>query len=501
MRRIGTQAKRIVWLATGVLVVIAAAIALMALRSDRHAPLWSHWHDAQISQAELADIAKDLQASEAWFNSLDDVYVHYTSTRVRSASDCRRQRDEAAAQFPDVEIAEDNCPHLKQTWNSRRWFARHGDRVAWEQDSDALGRAKAVWDGEKVVQITEHLTAQPTSCSYFPTMKGYGITVLGGLDEFPRPCTIPKWAADRNEPPSSAFGLDELSCIGELEYQGQPCLVLAGPPGNSTRWIVGRKDHRIYGKRHGRQTWVYADHREVAPGIVWPFHCTCSSYEGKGDDLQWQFTTETTVDTFAVAAALSDALFEVPRQRGVEVVDFRQEEDARYTYDPDRTQGEWQAIQDDIAKRASEKQAYDTRVAAIMGRKAPPLGNGRWLNSPPLTLAQLEGNRIMIGFTAVGCAPCENTLAQFASRMRAKETVHTPMLLVFLASDSEQSIRGKLAKFGLTCPVFIPEPASTDRRGACFQAYGVKGYPTVVTIDAYGNIDGHSVGPIGPLEE
>ena len=498
---IGNLAKRIGWLSVASLVLVLVVVAIRESRATRNQPPWSDWRETQVSPAELAEITKDLRATEKWFSSRHQIYAHYTSQHSKR-SDCDFQDyRRTEQQFPDIHVTEALFPDLKREWNRRCWFALSDERLAWEEDSDATGYEKSVWDGEKLVGVRRYLTSQPMNYYYFRAIAERADLVLGGVDAFPNPFGSAGWAKGRDDEAQTVLGVDDLQCLGELEYQGQPCLVLAGSSDNASRWIVGRYDHRIYGRRLGNCYWVFAGHREVAPGIFWPMRNTFTFYEGRVGDWRLMDTTETTVDAFVIDQPPSRSLFDIPLQKGVQVHDFRQEEVAVYPYDPDRTQVAWQAIQDDIDQRALERQAYEARVAAIQGRRAPPFGNGKWLNSPPLTLAELEGKRTMIGFTAVGCVPCENMLAQFATRIREKGTAHTPMLLVFLASDSEQSVRDKLAKFHLSCPVFIPEAVSTDPRGAVFQAYAVEGYPTVVTIDGNGQLVRHRVAPLGLDDE
>ena len=123
---------------------------------------------------------------------------------------------------------------------------------------------------------------------------------------------------------------------------------------------------------------------------------------------------------------------------------------------------------------------------------APELAKGDWLNSEPLTLANLRGRVVLIDFWTFGCINCRNTLPSLKGwhdRYRDKGLtiigVHSPE---FDEEKDADNLRRAVASLGISYPVV------TDNDYQSWKAYNVEAWPTVFLLDKRGRIRWRHVG-------
>jgi thiol-disulfide isomerase/thioredoxin len=123
---------------------------------------------------------------------------------------------------------------------------------------------------------------------------------------------------------------------------------------------------------------------------------------------------------------------------------------------------------------------------------APELATGEWINSEPVKLNDLRGRVVLIEFWTFGCYNCRNTLPFVKSwddRYRAKGLtvigVHSPE---FEEEKNVEHLRREVASLGIRYPVV------TDNDYQTWNAYKVKGWPTVFLVDKQGRIRWKHVG-------
>jgi len=119
-------------------------------------------------------------------------------------------------------------------------------------------------------------------------------------------------------------------------------------------------------------------------------------------------------------------------------------------------------------------------------KQAPELKNGDWINSEPLSLAELKGRVVLIDFWTFGCYNCRNTLPtlkKFDEHYRDKGLtiigVHTPE---FDSEKKIENVRSNVNKLGIKYPVL------TDNEFETWNAYGVRAWPSVFILDKQGRI-------------
>ena len=143
---------------------------------------------------------------------------------------------------------------------------------------------------------------------------------------------------------------------------------------------------------------------------------------------------------------------------------------------------------------------FATGAAALpLEGELPPLGGAtRWLNSPPLTPAELRGNVVVINFCTYTCI---NWLRQlpyvraWAERYKDQGLVtigaHTPE---FSFEQDVENVRRAVQEMHLEYPIAI------DSDYAIWQAFDNAYWPALYFVDAQGHIRHHHFGE-GAYEE
>ena len=118
------------------------------------------------------------------------------------------------------------------------------------------------------------------------------------------------------------------------------------------------------------------------------------------------------------------------------------------------------------------------------GGAAPELTGGKWINSKPLTLAELKGRVVYLEFWTFGCSNCINTLPtvkRFDATYRDKGLtvigIETPE---FDYEKDFNNLSAAVKKRGIEYPVL------TDNESKNWEAYRVNAWPTIVIIDKQG---------------
>ncbi|MFI5272747.1 MAG: thioredoxin-like domain-containing protein [Ktedonobacterales bacterium] len=125
--------------------------------------------------------------------------------------------------------------------------------------------------------------------------------------------------------------------------------------------------------------------------------------------------------------------------------------------------------------------------------RAPALRGSAWLNvERPLTADDLRGKLVLLDFWTASCINCLHVLddlkyleTKYAGRPFAVIGVHSPK---FAHEDDPASLRQAIARHGITHPVVLDSGRRT------WDAYAVRGWPTLVLIDPRGYILGQVSG-------
>jgi thiol-disulfide isomerase/thioredoxin len=121
------------------------------------------------------------------------------------------------------------------------------------------------------------------------------------------------------------------------------------------------------------------------------------------------------------------------------------------------------------------------------GRSAPNfVGISNWLNSGPLTIADLRGKVVLVDFWTYGCINCVNTLPYVTRLYHAYRDkglvvvgVHTPE---FPFEKATANVQRALKRHGIVYPV------AQDNDYATWKAYGNQYWPAQYIVDQNGKI-------------
>ena len=131
--------------------------------------------------------------------------------------------------------------------------------------------------------------------------------------------------------------------------------------------------------------------------------------------------------------------------------------------------------------------AAEPPSVAANGTPAPELADmDAWLNSPPLRLADLRGQVVLLDFWTFGCVNCIRTLPQlrrwherYGRDGLVVIGVHTPE---FAHERPLPALRDAVARHGLAYPI------AQDNAYRSWNAYGVRYWPAQILIDREGRI-------------
>ena len=120
-------------------------------------------------------------------------------------------------------------------------------------------------------------------------------------------------------------------------------------------------------------------------------------------------------------------------------------------------------------------------------RAAPEFaGIDNWLNSGPLTMAQLRGKAVLIDFWTYDCINCQHTLPQvkawhdkYKDKGLVVVGVHTPE---YGFERNLDNLKTAVQRNGITYPV------AQDNRYATWQAYDNQFWPAVYLVDRNGQV-------------
>jgi thiol-disulfide isomerase/thioredoxin len=157
------------------------------------------------------------------------------------------------------------------------------------------------------------------------------------------------------------------------------------------------------------------------------------------------------------------------------------------------------------------------RIAHLTGKEAPELQKIKgWINSKPLTLAELRGKVVVLDFWGTWCGPC---VFEMPKLIDLHEKYHDKGLVIIgIHNDVMNSVKdlekeiNKLSKErweGRKIPFALAldgggkckiEGTKLTCEGATTSAYGIQAWPTMVLIDKQGKVVGDFY-PGGPNNE
>jgi thiol-disulfide isomerase/thioredoxin len=117
---------------------------------------------------------------------------------------------------------------------------------------------------------------------------------------------------------------------------------------------------------------------------------------------------------------------------------------------------------------------------------APELTNDTWFNSPPLRLADLQGQVVIVEFWTFGCINCRNVIpslqewyAKYHDQGLEIVAIHTPE---FSYERDPAAVESAIAELGVTWPVAM------DNEWTTWRSYANRFWPAMYILDKNGHI-------------
>ncbi len=136
----------------------------------------------------------------------------------------------------------------------------------------------------------------------------------------------------------------------------------------------------------------------------------------------------------------------------------------------------------DTASPALEENKNRAAIAGLQGKPAPPLATAQWLNSKPLTLADLKGKIVVLDFWATWCGPCLASVPhnnELQQKYAAKGVVIIAVCAPRGGEKMEATVKDRKMQYAV---------ALDAGKGDTFAAYKADSYPDYYVIDRKGNL-------------
>jgi len=136
-------------------------------------------------------------------------------------------------------------------------------------------------------------------------------------------------------------------------------------------------------------------------------------------------------------------------------------------------------------ERAAEApKENDAKAPAAKTNAPPPLTIAAWFGSDPLTLDGLKGKVVIVDFWNTSCGPCRRLMPHLAE-LYAKHKAEG-LVVIGVTNDEKSDLEAYLKDN----PAGYPIALDTVKGGAelTFDAYGIKGMPTVFLIGRDGSL-------------
>ena len=122
-------------------------------------------------------------------------------------------------------------------------------------------------------------------------------------------------------------------------------------------------------------------------------------------------------------------------------------------------------------------------ITALQGKPAPALSLTNWINSKPLTLADLKGKIVVLDFWATWCGPCLASVPH-NNELQKKYADKGVVIIGVCAISGGEKMAQTVKEHGIEYAVAL----DTGAKGDTLEAFKADSFPDYYIIDRKGNL-------------
>jgi hypothetical protein len=329
------------------------------------------------NEPKAAELVQAVRASENWIHDVESMYIRIETKLTRTPEVIAAKTTELKQQYPDLVPDSSQFPELKPISTGILEFAIDKTKVRSLSEEHDSRRQVKIWDGKQLMSHDVSFLDGQEQYSLARTPQGCFQDMLAYETSWPRAQPHSFWwdIRDVDELMSYYGHAEDSSIAGRCNYRGTDCYILDVPPrgipglvvvqtypgcetcsdrrhyglageavglaGQSFRWYVGAKDHKLYGlvwlsnKKPRIEYWM-SDYKEIRSGCWLPMTQGCEVYR---KDNSGKPRVETHSDLKIVNARINesvpDRLFRMEIKEGAMVTDSRSGRTIMYTHKPE----------------------------------------------------------------------------------------------------------------------------------------------------------------------
>lgn len=501
----------------------------------------------QSADPDVAALVRRIRSGERWVHAAESFSLRAESKWIRSEESIALERARLRRQFPDTtEFLPAVHVELRPLMTDVLELAFDRERVRFSSQQQDAAEVVHVWDGREFVG-EEHYRQFGHQTYRFAKQPPQGTLDLAfshftWLSAGPHFFWWDQSSAEQRENWTESFAKPaEFELVGQEEFRGALCYVLEAP--GAERWYVCVRDHQLCGIARGRlethdfvlrvansfgnsfesveeagrwfqqlpeekqaelarraeriappahEYWM-EDYEEIDDGCLIPM---TQGYVLYGQDengrIYESLRREIRVTDVRVGEKLSDGLFKLFLQEGVDVFDERHSPPLRYKYKVRFTNEEWDAIVAEAERRRAEEAMRTRKLDAMIGRPAPEFIKAQWFNSQPLTWEELRDRTVILDFWSIGCLPCLSEVPALKAIHTRQDESDLVVIGIHAAGEEVDRIEAFLKEHEIAYPVCVDSASSDDEGfGQLFQKYAVEAMPTAILVAPDGRVAAH----------
>lgn len=294
-----------------------------------------------------AELVQAVRQSENWIHDVNSLYVRFESSWTNTPEGIKARRAELEKQSPGKALDAAKLADLLPQTQHRFEIALDKKRLHYLRDEPGDSFSLYVWDGKLAAYHEKHTRDSQEQYGLADEPNEIFRNLFSDLTWLRSQPHCFWWRHIDVDSELDHFGRPEhFRRVGRETFQGTDCHVLeyetrGRSAGETLRWYVGVRDHRLYGDatvRSGQarsQHWL-TDYRQVAPGCWFPMSQGYAIYD---QDESARTYLSARRDSRAVEVRvnepLSDELFKLGLREGAQVADSRFGETRIYRYAPE----------------------------------------------------------------------------------------------------------------------------------------------------------------------